>query len=220
MHILCRAVVIALVGWHRYLNSIVLLWLLMIAAATYFFGSNDDKVLYPIYAIWLSSANVAFIGGLFIPWLSRIPIPVGTGVLALCIFLMVTLPANLAIDRWIAGAVATLFLLDVVRVQIPQRALLGLPKLGDWSYALYLCHVPCILLVYHWWPSATAVGMAWFVAVAAAVAIAAAFGTLDVRMYRQFKSAVDGAGEQRRRRLVNIYAGVFAVASLIALVIV
>jgi exopolysaccharide production protein ExoZ len=92
--------------------------------------------------------------------------------------------------------------------------------MGDWSYALYLCHVPWILLVYYWWPSSTAAGMAWFIAVASALAIAAAFGTLDVRMYRQFKSAIDDAGEQQRRRLVNIYATAFVIASLIALVIV
>jgi peptidoglycan/LPS O-acetylase OafA/YrhL len=136
---------IALLGWHHYLNSIALFWLLMIAATSYFFWSNDSNVLFPVYSIWLSAANVAFIGGLLIPWLRRTPIPVGTGVLALCILILVTLPANLTIDRWIAGVVATLFVLDVVRVQVPQRALLGLPKLGDWSYALYLCHVPLIL---------------------------------------------------------------------------
>jgi exopolysaccharide production protein ExoZ len=210
---------IALLGWQHYLNSIALFWLLVIAAASYFW-SNGGNLLYPIYSIWLSAANVAFIGGLLIPRLSRTPIPVGTGILALCILMATTLPANLMIDRWIAGVVATLFVLDLVRVQVPRRALLVLPKLGDWSYALYLCHVPWILLVYYWWPSSTAAGMAWFVAVASALAIAAAFGTLDVRMYRQFKSAIDDAGEQQRRRLVNIYATAFVIASLIALAIV
>ena len=209
---------IVLLGWRHHLNGIALFWLLLIAAASYFLP-NDDRVLFPVYSIWLSAANVAFIGGLFIPWLSKTPIPIGTGILALCI-LMVMTPPNLMIDRWIAGIVATLFVLDIVRVQVPQRALLGLPKLGDWSYALYLCHAPVIVLVYHWWPSSTAVGMAWFAAVAMALVVAAAFGTLDVWMYKQFKSAVDRSDEEDRRRVVNIYAGVFAIASLIALVFV
>ena len=209
---------IALLGWRDHLNRIALFWLLLIAAAS-FIWSNDGNNLY-VYSIWLSAANVAFIGGLLIPWLRKTHIPIGTGVLALCIFLIVTLPANLVIDRWIAGAVATLFLLDVMRVQIPRRALLGLPNLGDWSYALYLCHVPCILLVYQWWPSSTSVGTAWIIAVAMALVVAAAFGTLDVRMYKHFKSAVDHSDEQDRRRVVNIYAGVFTIASLIALVFV
>jgi hypothetical protein len=39
-------------------------------------------------------------------------------------------------------------------------------------------------------------------------------------MYKHFKSAVDHSDEQDRRRVVNIYAGVFTIASLIALVFV
>jgi peptidoglycan/LPS O-acetylase OafA/YrhL len=210
---------IALVGWRRYLNRIALFWLLMIAASSYFFWSNDDDVLYRNYSIWFSAANVAFIGGLLIPRLSRTPIPVGTGIVALSVLLAVTIPGNITTHRWIAGIVATLFVLDVVRIQIPDRALLGLPKLGDWSYALYLCHVPCILIIFYWWPSSSAIGMAWFTAIATSLVVAAALGMLDVRMYRKLKNAVDSAEPHRRQRLVNIYAAAFVVASLIALVI-
>jgi peptidoglycan/LPS O-acetylase OafA/YrhL len=210
---------IAVVGWRRYLNRIALFWLLLIAASSYFFWSNDDNVLYRNYSIWLSAANVAFIGGLLIPRLSRTPIPGGTGIVALCVLMAVTIPANLTTSRWIAGIVATLFVLDVVRIQIPNRALLGLPKLGDWSYALYLCHVPCLLIVFYWWPSSSAIGMAWFTAIATALVVAVALGMLDVRMYRKLKNAVDSAEQHRRQRLVNIYAAAFVVASLLALVI-
>jgi exopolysaccharide production protein ExoZ len=209
---------IALAGWQRYLNGIVLFWLLVIAVCNVFFWSNNDTLLFPFYSIWLSAANVAFIGGLLIPWLSRMPIPTGTGVIAFCI-LMVMPPTNLTIARWSAGAVATLFVLDAVRVQFPRRFLLGLPKLGDWSYALYLCHVPIVLLVYRWWATPTAVGAAWFTAVSAALIVAICFGMLDVRIYRYLKSAVDSDGEERRRRFVNIYAGAFIFASLLALMV-
>jgi exopolysaccharide production protein ExoZ len=210
---------IALIGWHRYLNRIVLVWIVVIGAAPLFIGWSDN-LLYPFYSIWLSPVNAAFMGGLLIPWLaSKIRIPVGTGILALCI-LMVMLPANPMVARWAAGAVATLFVLDVVRIDVPQRFLVGLPRLGDWSYALYLCHVPCILLLYQFWPSSSGVGAAWFSAVATALVVSAGFGILDVRMYRYLKSAVDSAGEEHRRRLVNMYTGAFVVASLIGLVIV
>jgi len=163
----------------------------------------------------LSPANAAFAGGLLIPWIAgKIRIPVGTGILALCI-LMVAVPANPMIARWAAGAVATLLVLDVVRIKVPPRALLGLPRLGDWSYALYLCHVPCILVVYRFWPASCSVGAAWFCAVAAAIVVSVGFGMLDVRMYRYLKNAVDVLNEEHRRRRVNIYAGAFVIASLI-----
>jgi hypothetical protein len=38
-------------------------------------------------------------------------------------------------------------------------------------------------------------------------------------MYRRLKYAVDVLKEEDRRRLVNIYAGVFVIASLIGLVV-
>src|SRR5258708_1334836 len=205
---------IALIGWQRHLNRIALGWIAVILAAPLFIGWSDN-VFYRFYSIWLSPANAAFAGGLLIPWIaSRIRIPLGTGLLALCI-LMIAVPANPMVARWAAGAVATLLVMDAVRIKMPQRATLGLPKLGDWSYALYLCHPSCILIVYHFWPSSAGVGAAWFSALAAALIVSAGFGMLDVRMYRHLKYAADHADEGHRRRRVNIYAGPFVAPPLI-----
>jgi exopolysaccharide production protein ExoZ len=210
---------IALIGWRRHLNRIALVWIAVILAAPLFIGWSDDA-FYPFYSIWLSPANAAFAGGLLVPLIvRRMRIPLGTGLLALCV-LMVVVPANPMVARWAAGAAATLLVLDAVQMKMPQRALLGLPKLGDWSYALYLCHVPCILIVYHFWPSSSGVGAAWFSAIVTALIVSAGFGMLDVRMYRHLKYAVDHADEEYRRRRVNIYVGAFVVASLIGVVIV
>jgi peptidoglycan/LPS O-acetylase OafA/YrhL len=206
---------LARIGWHRHLNGIVLVWIVLIGAAPFFIGWSDD-VLYPVYSILFSPANAAFMGGLLIPWFvsRKIRFPVGIGILALCI-LMVALPTNPTIARWTAGVVATLLVMDIARIDVPRRALVGLSRLGDWSYGLYLCHVPCILLLYQIWPSSFGVGTAWFSAVAIALFVSAILGSIDVRMYRYFKGAVDHAGEDHRRRLVDIYAGAFVVAALI-----
>ncbi len=206
---------IALIGWHRYLSGIALIWIAAIGAAPLFIGWSDN-VFCSFYSIWLSPANAAFAGGMLTPWIaSKIRIPVGTGLLALCI-LMVAVPANPMIARWVAGAVATLLVLDVLRIKVPPHAMLGLPRLGDSSYALYLCHVPCILVVYRFWPASSGVGMAWFCAIAAAVIVSVGFGMLDVKMYRYLKNAVDVLSKERCRRRVNIYAGAFIGASLIS----
>jgi exopolysaccharide production protein ExoZ len=210
---------IALIGWRRHLNGIALVWIAVILAAPLFIGWSDNA-FYSFYSIWLSPANAAFAGGLLVPWIvKRIRIPLGTGLLALGV-LMVAVPANPMVARWAAGAAATLLVLDAVRIKMPQLAMLSLPKLGDWSYALYLCHVPCILIVYHFWPSSSGAGVAWFSAIATALIVSAGFGVLDVRMYRHLKNAVDTADEHHRRRRVNIYAGAFVMASLIGGVIV
>jgi peptidoglycan/LPS O-acetylase OafA/YrhL len=167
---------IALVGWRRHLNRIALIWIAVILAAPLFIGWSDS-VFYPFYSIWLSPANAAFAGGLLIPWIaSRMRIPLGTGLLATCI-LMVAVPANPMVARWAAGGVATLLVMDAVRIKMPHRATLGLPKLGDWSYALYLCQL----------------------------IVSAGLGMLDVQMYRRLKYTVDNANtEYRRRRLTSM----------------
>jgi peptidoglycan/LPS O-acetylase OafA/YrhL len=92
----------------------------------------------------------------------------------------------------------------------------GLHKLGDWSYALYLVHASTIWIVYHFWPTAAGAGLALLFAVAAALLVAASFGMLDVWLHWYLKNMVDALGKDDRRRRVNVYAGVFILASLIA----
>jgi hypothetical protein len=75
------------------------------------------------------------------------------------------------------------------------------------------------LIVYHFWPSSSGVGAAWFAAIAAALIVSAGFGMLDVQMYRRLKNAVDNADEDYRRRRINIYVGAFVAASLIGVVL-
>jgi hypothetical protein len=111
-----------------------------------------------------------------------------------------------------------LLVIDAVRIKMPQRATLGLSKLGDWSYALYLSHPSCILIVYSFWPSSAGVGAGWFCAIAAALIVSAGLGMLDVRMYRRLRYATDHADDEYCRRRVNIYVGAFVAASLIGVV--
>jgi hypothetical protein len=96
-----------------------------------FLKGPDDSQFYLIDSIWLSAANVAFAGDLLIPWItSKIRIPVGTGILAMCV-LMIALPNDLMLARWTAGVTATLLVLDVVRAEVLSGAMVGLPCLGD-----------------------------------------------------------------------------------------
>jgi exopolysaccharide production protein ExoZ len=208
---------VAAAGLQRHLNVITLGWLGLIGAAALVVGR--DNILYPVYSIWLAPANIAFACGLLIPWISRhLRIPIGTGVLAV-VALMVAVPPDPVIARCAGGIAAALLVLDAIRVKVPPRVMLGLPTLGDWSYALYLVHVPCVLIVYHFWPAPATVGAAWLAAVATAIAVSAGVGTADVWMYRRLKDAVDVLSETDRRWRVNAYACVFIIASLIGLII-
>jgi peptidoglycan/LPS O-acetylase OafA/YrhL len=209
---------IALAGWQRYLIWIVLTWLVAIFAAPFVTGWND-QLLFRFFSLWLAPANVAFACGLLIPWVARnVRIPVGAGILA-CGVLMATPPDNLTIARWIAGAVAALLVLDAMRIKAPPRAVTALLMLGDWSYALYLVHVPTIRVVYRFWPASVDAGWAWLSAVAIALTLSAGFGMVDVWMYRRLRKAVDELSEEERRRRVNLYVAVFILASLAGAII-
>lgn len=83
---------------------------------------------------------------------------------------------------------AAIFLtLDVSRLRVSAP---GLVKLGDWSYALYLCHLPVFLLALK-----LAAGANRLVGLVGA--LGAAFGTLDVWLYARLKSAVDHSQTKR-----------------------
>ena len=176
-----------------------------------------DALLYPIYSILLSPANVAFAGGLLIPWVSRhVPLPAGVGVLATCLFLAMAGDINNAVyARWLAGAVAALLVLDAVRMRVPEvTATAPFLKLGDWSYALYLAHVVVILLILKLWPYGAAPGIAGWAALGGALAVGCAFGVADVWLYANLKKIVDSATDRTRRMLVTAYVAIFISAIL------
>jgi exopolysaccharide production protein ExoZ len=206
---------IAAAGLPRHLNWIVSAWLAAIFAAPLIVGWNDN-LYFNFYSLWMAPANVAFAGGLLVPWIARnVRIPLGAGVLACCILLIIP-PGNPMVARWAAGAAATLLVLDAIRIKPSSpRAMLGLPRLGDWSYALYLTHVPIFAVVYHFWPPSFGVAAAWTFAMISALLLSAGFGIADVWLYQRLKSTVDALDADTRRYRVNVYVGVFIIASAI-----
>jgi hypothetical protein len=65
--------------------------------------------------------------------------------------------------------------------------------LGDWSYALYLCHVPVIQAVVQLWPASfKGLDPSWF-AVGASFLAVLVFGPLDIALYRKLRTLSDNA---------------------------
>jgi peptidoglycan/LPS O-acetylase OafA/YrhL len=210
--------VIAAMRWHRHLNVIAAVWLAVIFAAPLVVGW-DDRVFGQFYSLWFAPANAAFAGGLLIPWIARrVRIPLGAGVVATAM-LMAALPGDPVVNRLAAGAAAMLLVLDAVRFKAPRSAVSGFYILGEWSYALYLLHVPVLLTVYRLWPAPAGAGAAFVCAVGASLILSAGFGMLDVAVYRRLRRAADDLSEDVLRRRVNLYVGAFIVASVIAVVV-
>jgi hypothetical protein len=87
-----------------------------------------------------------------------------------------------------------------------------LAALGDWSYALYLVHVPVIRALCALLPASVPTMTLWVTAVSVPIPVAILFGKIDLRMYKVLKKRIDASG--RRLRLI------LAVAFLVAVFVV
>ena len=110
-----------------------------------------------------------------------------------------------------ASIAAILVVLDVSRLRVSAPAL---ATLGDWSYALYLCHIPAFVVAIKLAPDAPlAAGLL------GAFGAAAIFGTLDVWLYAHLKMEVDRSRDELRKRSMLWYLAIFCAAIPAALLI-
>ena len=70
-----------------------------------------------------------------------------------------------------------------------------LTRLGDWSYALYLCHVPILLWMFRLAPASWSGLLLWSASIVLSLIAAAGFGSIDLAMYRRLKAWVDKSFE-------------------------
>ena len=205
---------IAAAGLARRLEVIALGWLGLILAASLGGFAAGQASLYPrLDQLPFADVNAAFAAGLLLPWAMR------RGLLParLCLLAAPTALAavwwDLPQSRWIVILSAPLIVAGAAGIaQLPDRSPIGrgLIRLGDWSYALYLAHMPAIVLAIHLAPRSLSGGWLFVAALALSLLAAAAFGSLDVALYRHLRRAVDRMAPSRSR----LAAGAFALAFL------
>lgn len=90
-----------------------------------------------------------------------------------------------------------------------------LVALGDWSYALYLIHVPVIRALCALAPASVPTMTLWVACLSVPLATAVLFGKIDLRMYKALKLRVDGSGDRLRLVLALVFGlAVVAVAGM------
>jgi exopolysaccharide production protein ExoZ len=155
--------------------------------------------------------SAAFAGGLLVPTLAR-RAPIGLSVVRVAACLLFW-PATTSAQYWAASATATLLVLDVSRLRASAPAP-GIATLGDWSYALYLCHLPAFVLALK-----LASDAPLFAGLVGAFGAAALFGTLDVWLYARLKTEMDRSPDESRKRSMLWYLAIFCTAMPAALII-
>jgi peptidoglycan/LPS O-acetylase OafA/YrhL len=199
---------LALAGLQKHLVPIACVWLVAIAAVQLVPGW--DAMAMPVgLTILFKVPSAAFAGGLLVSTLAR-RAPIGLSVVAIAACFLFW-PEALSARYWAVSVAATLIVLDASRIRVSAP---GLTTVGDWSYALYLCHIPAFVVALKLAPSAPLVAGLF-----GAFGAAAIFGTLDVWLYGRLKTEVDHASEESRKRSMLWYLAIFCAAILAALLI-
>jgi len=195
---------IALVPARNAREWAMLAWLAAIGGAA-LLGWTQPAPFAPTFGdIALSALNMPFIAGVLAhSWhrhFGRAPIAI----------LVASVPlALMAADRVTAPALQPAFLaagfaaLVLLAAELARRWNASpanpLVKLGDWSYGLYLVHVPVILAVLGGSQFAAAgADDAFVTAVSTALVAGCAYGWIETRMYRRNKAALERRWPKRR----------------------
>ena len=190
------------------------LWAALILAAS-IQGANTH--FFPTFAnIGLSLFNLCFIGGAlayeFRDWLGRRPfVLAGVAIVGL----VGMFPVDMSGRQFLFLPLATTSLVALAAREggrdgartggRPRSASWWLDPIvrgGDWSYGLYLLHIPVItiLLGLAAAPAAASPRAAFFVVALAALALGLAYGALEMAAYRRVRALVLPAGGGRLRR--------------------
>ena len=203
----------------RYLTAIALVWLAVLASM-HWLVPDTAALMFPIQRILLACENVGMACGLLIPALLRLRLPplllLLGGIAAWPVYTLHPMGNEAA--RWLFGCGGALVVAGAV-ASAQRWPRLGqnrtghaLAKFGDYSYALYLIHVPVIYTLY-----STVYGLPfpvlWALALMVTFGLAILLGTLDLRLYRIVKAWLKTVPPQRVRGAMIIYLLIFFYAA-------
>ncbi len=179
----------------RRLQIIALIWLTGIAVTDVFAPAFQADWQFPtLLHLPLTDFSIGFACGLLVPWFVRVRrITIAAALFG--IGMILGSEVYPALTMWMlafgcTGLVAGA-MLPQNRATVPARPLAAL---GNWSFALYLCHVPIILAVLHAVPGDVPSLPLWFATIAFVMALACQFGRFDVALHRRLRGLVDCTG--------------------------
>jgi exopolysaccharide production protein ExoZ len=204
--IVCSIIALRAQPWLPWLG---LGWILAILVGVLLWPGLQQGQFPLLLNLPMSTYCLPFAGGLIVPTaIQRGWIGPATPVLGLC-----AVAANEAMPNALLGFALMTFgcVLLVAAAARPKEAFdastpnFALSALGDWSYALYLIHVPVIRAMDATLPVTTPLLAQWSATVAAPIACAVAFGKIDLWLYRVLKRRVDRAGTLTLAGLTGVF---------------
>ena len=203
---------IIVVGLRRAIPGIALLWIALIEVAYWWQPDLQRGQFPPLLHLPLDLYSLPFAAGLLVPYLLRKG-RIGAGAPLIGLGLLVAYEAMKPISLGLSAAFAgfgSMFLVahavqsGATQTSAPIRPLVAL---GDWSYALYLCHVPIIRGLCSIMPDSVPTMQLWFAAVGVPIIVCILVGKIDLAMYRILKVYVDQAGRRTLLALAVLFVG-------------
>lgn len=207
---------VSLLGGIKYLLQVSLVWLAAVVGTEVLFPARQAGYTQPsLLTVLLFGINSAFIFGVLGRRIQNWIRPYeafALGTLLIC--LKVFFPHPYTMLQMCAGVAALVMGFIALELRGRLSKVRSLRHLGNWSYALYLIHVPVILGIIK-----LVTAPSWVLAIAsmvAAVAVSAVLGTLDVAGYSWLKRITDRS-EDAHRILAGLFVLVFLVAGILGL---
>jgi exopolysaccharide production protein ExoZ len=212
--------VMMLAGLRSWLQALFAVWLGALAI-TSLMGSFPQTLTPTLSQLFTQSANAAFLMGFLLPtllnrfWLPPAAVLYSAAALVTGLFFVVP---N-ADPRWLGGFSAVLLLAGTLKADTPTGD--GLVhrigvRLGDSSYALYLCHVPIIVVTGNIVSARLPSSLLWLGWAATALGAALALGTRDLWLHSKLKRWAAGLSRSRIAVLSSSFLIAFAAIATIS----
>src|SRR5208282_1371481 len=188
--------IIILVHLQRWIPLIALIWLSLIFGSI-LLNPNAPPTNFPMLpGLLLTSKCAPFAAGLLAPSaIKHNLIPRGAGWVGVGLTIAVNFAAHPAMQSFLLAFGCLLLVASASRPrnQAEPKPIGWLASLGDWSYALYLCHVPIIALLFNLAPRGVNAHVLWATTLALIFFFATLWGRVDILLHRKLKRAVDQA---------------------------
>jgi exopolysaccharide production protein ExoZ len=209
---------IIVVGMRRAIPTIALVWIALMEVI-YWWRPELQRGQFPaLLHLPIDLYSMPFASGLLVPYVLRKGL-IGPATPLIGIGLLVAYeamkPISLGLSSAFAGIGSMLLVAYAVHVGTtrPSAPIRPLAALGDWSYALYLIHVPIIRALCYVMPVSVPTMQLWFAAAGIPVIACILFGKIDLAMYRALKVRVDRVGRKSLMLLAVAFVGMLLLFS-------
>jgi exopolysaccharide production protein ExoZ len=199
-------------GLARKLPIIALVWIALIQVFLVFRPELQQGQFPGLFHLPLSAFSLPFAMGLIVPWVvQRRWVGSATPLLGLAFLVLSESMVSMSLGLFYGFSAlgCTLLVAWAVRPQAGSREPNApLAALGDWSYALYLCHAPIIIALCKVMPESVGTMQLWFAAVGLPIVAVVALGKVDIWLYRILRRRVDGSSHAFKRRLCIVFLSI------------